>query len=139
MPSGRIHEAAAAVVSPAVAVSAYQITSGDLPLSLVTWAFFLFGAYYLSPDLDVKSRPYLRWGSLKWYWWPYKMAVEHRNWVSHGPVISTIFRIFYLAPVWSLPTYWLLEVVGAALGPYLTASVFALIMADLLHIGLDSL
>ena len=60
---------------------------------------------YLSPDLDLVSRPFKRWGLLRWFWLPYqKLIPRHRHWISHGPVIGSAVRLVYLAalvsPLW---------------------------------------
>ena len=34
--------------------------------ALVSALAFLIGGLWLSPDLDTKSRPYQRWGPLRW-------------------------------------------------------------------------
>ena len=62
-------------------------------------AAFLFASLAFNPDLDLDSDPYAHWGPLKWYWWAYKKFVPHRDIISHGPVIGTVFRLLYLSPL----------------------------------------
>lgn len=31
----------------------------------------------------------------KWWWYPYAKGIKHRSWVSHLPIISTIYRYIY--------------------------------------------
>lgn len=53
---------------------------------------YLFGTFFLSPDLDVKSGPYNRWGVFKIIWLPYQFF-GHRGILHHpvlGPVILTL-------------------------------------------------
>lgn len=64
---------------------------------------FIFGTYYLSPDLDIKSDPLKRWGILKHIWWPYQKIFKHRGKLHHplsGPIIiiSTV-GLFIIIPV----------------------------------------
>ena len=58
---------------------------------------FLFGGLFLSPDLDINSRPYQRWGVLRWLWWPYQRLIHHRSVLSHSPFLGTAIRIAYLS------------------------------------------
>ena len=58
---------------------------------------FLVGGLLLSPDLDTRSNPTLRWGLLRWLWWPYRRLLSHRSLVSHTPLIGSAGRLLYLA------------------------------------------
>ena len=64
--------------------------------ALVSTLAFLMGGLWLSPDLDTNSRPYQRWGPLRWLWWPYRKALRHRSVLSHAPVLGTLVRVGYL-------------------------------------------
>ena len=64
--------------------------------TLVSTLAFLMGGLWLSPDLDTNSRPYQRWGPLRWLWWPYRKALRHRSVLSHAPVLGSLVRIGYL-------------------------------------------
>ena len=67
------------------------------PLGTVVSALaFLIGGLWLSPDLDTNSRPYQRWGPLRWLWWPYRKALRHRSVLSHSPLLGTLVRVGYL-------------------------------------------
>lgn len=57
---------------------------------------FLFSGLMLSPDLDLHSRPFKRWGWLRWIWIPYQQAIAHRSVLSHGFLIGTTVRVVYL-------------------------------------------
>ena len=70
------------------------------PQGTVISAFaFLIGGLWLSPDLDTNSRPYQRWGPLRWLWWPYRKALRHRSVLSHSPVLGTLVRVGYLSGI----------------------------------------
>jgi uncharacterized metal-binding protein len=58
---------------------------------------FLFSGLIFGPDLDLYSFHYKRWGKLRWLWRPYQQAIKHRSIWSHGPIVGTIGRIFYLS------------------------------------------
>jgi uncharacterized metal-binding protein len=65
------------------------------------------GGYWLSPDLDIKSRPFLRWGILRFIWLPYQRFIPHRSPLSHAPVLGSVIRLLYLvvflSPLWLFP------------------------------------
>lgn len=56
-----------------------------------------FSALFLSPDLDLRtSRPYLRWGLLRFLWAPYALVFRHRK-LSHHLLLGPLSRIAYLS------------------------------------------
>lgn len=57
---------------------------------------YIFGGLLLSPDLDIKSAPFTKWGIIKFIWIPYQRIVKHRSILSHGILIGTALRILYL-------------------------------------------
>ena len=81
----------------------------------------VFGAWYLSPDLDMwNTRPMKKWGPLKYFWAPYARLHKHRGW-SHSWIVGPGVRILYLAipiaAVWSIWEFrgadlWLLWLCG---------------------------
>ena len=68
----------------------------DLQSGVISWAAFLTGGLWLSPDLDTNSLALKRWGILKYLWWPYQKIIPHRSIFSHGPFIGTALRVSYL-------------------------------------------
>ena len=97
MASGREHDRATCVLALIYGVIWWPWLgiSGVLCSALA----FLFGGLFLSPDLDINSRPYQRWGVLRWIWWPYQRLIRHRSVLSHSPVLGTAIRIAYLSGV----------------------------------------
>lgn len=65
--------------------------------ALVVAVSFLVGGLWLSPDLDIHSRPTCRWGPLRGLWWPYRRLLRHRSLLSHSPLLGTAGRLLYLA------------------------------------------
>jgi uncharacterized metal-binding protein len=57
---------------------------------------YLLGTFYLNPDLDIKSRPFYRWGFLRFIWIPYQKVFHHRSIFTHGIIIGDIIRVLYL-------------------------------------------
>lgn len=110
MPSGRVHSAtsaALAVISLPACVS-YAVTH-NTPEAILFPLGCLAGMI-LTPDLDI-NHPMIAEQNIRrytggagaflagfWYvyWWPYSIAIGHRSWVSHFPIISTIIRVGYL-------------------------------------------
>lgn len=64
---------------------------------------FILGTFYIGPDLDIKSRPYYRWKSLRFIWIPYQRAFSHRSFWTHSFLISDIIRVAYLLLVIFVP------------------------------------
>ena len=60
---------------------------------------FMFGTKYVSPDLDINSKPYQRWGILRIFWRPYTDYVPHRGMLSHNIVIGPIVLCLWLTLV----------------------------------------
>lgn len=96
MPSGRTHDRITLWGLPFLAGITFSLTqSGNI--TLIVSGAFLFSGLMFGPDLDLHSRPYRRWGPLRWIWIPYQKALRHRSFLSHGPVIGTALRVLYLA------------------------------------------
>jgi uncharacterized metal-binding protein len=105
MASGKNHDRAITITTPVILAAA--IASGHAEVGLIATASYYLAGMYLSPDLDLVSRPFKRWGLLRWVWLPYQRLIpRHRHWLSHGPVIGSGVRLLYLAalisPVWFL-------------------------------------
>ncbi len=95
MPSGRQHDRITWSSLPLVmGVSFFLTRSWDLVV--ITSVFFLFSALMFGPDLDIYSLQYKRWGPLRWLWEPYQRAMRHRSVLSHGFLVGTIVRLWYL-------------------------------------------
>ena len=101
MPSGKVHDkitiAAAAVSVPVWWYCA--ATPRDPSVGAVLIGSLLFSGLLISPDLDLNSSIYKRWGPLRFLWWPYQKAVPHRSWVSHSYVFGPLLRTAYLLAV----------------------------------------
>jgi uncharacterized metal-binding protein len=70
----------------------YQI----IHLIAVFSIFYIFGTLFLSPDLDINSTPYKRWGIFRFLWWPYKVLFKHRG-LSHHPIFGPVTIILNFA------------------------------------------
>jgi uncharacterized metal-binding protein len=109
MPSGRTHDRVTLWSLPWITGGTLLLTRrGDL--ALIVASGFLFSGLLLSPDLDLKSRPFKRWGWLRIIWIPYQKFLSHRSTFSHGFLIGTTVRILYLMVV-----VFLIAVFGVAI------------------------
>ena len=60
---------------------------------------FMFGAMFVSPDLDINSKPYQRWSIFKLLWAPYTLYVPHRGMLSHHIILGPIMLGIWLTLV----------------------------------------
>ncbi len=97
MPAGHTHDRIILWTLPAVTGLVFLLTGGNSELALLVATGYFFSGLMLSPDLDLRSRPFHRWGWFKWIWVPYQKAMGHRSIFSHGPIIGTTLRVVYLA------------------------------------------
>ena len=109
MASGRSHDRATGLLA--------------IPFGLLWWpalgpwgfaiagSAFLLGGLWLSPDLDVLSRPSRRWGPLGLLWWPYRRLLRHRSLLSHSPLLGSGLRLLWLLG-WMLLMVVAMEPIG---------------------------
>jgi uncharacterized metal-binding protein len=61
---------------------------------------FLLVSYYISPDLDIDSSVYRRWGIMRWIWYPYREVMKHQG-ASHsfiwGPISIILNLLIFLS------------------------------------------
>ena len=95
MPSGRTHDRATIIFSPII-IGGVLFSNLDIQNSIVLITLYFFSSFMFNGDLDIISRPYNRWGVLKFIWKPYQKLFEHRSIWTHGVIIGTIVRILYL-------------------------------------------
>lgn len=105
MPSGKVHDRIT-VIAAGLSVPVwwhFSPTPRDLSAGAVLIGAMLFSGLAISPDLDLESSIYKRWGVFRWLWWPYKQLVPHRSWVSHSPFIGPLVRtVYFLLFVWAI-------------------------------------
>jgi uncharacterized metal-binding protein len=96
MASGKTHD----VVTYALLVPLFAVGTFVLGFHPIFTGLFVVGVWlggiFLSPDLDTKSRPFYRWGVLRFIWTPYQWMAPHRSWLSHGIVIGPVLRVLYV-------------------------------------------
>ncbi len=57
---------------------------------------YILMSFFISPDLDVNSSVYKRWGLFRWIWYPYREIMKHRC-LSHSFVFGPLSIILNLA------------------------------------------
>ncbi|WP_321420536.1 metal-binding protein [uncultured Methanomethylovorans sp.] len=105
MPSGKNHEIINITVLMVILAGLYYFSTWqkneivtkylDTYTIMVFSACYLFATFFLSPDLDTKSRPYKRWKILRILWWPYRIMFKHRGY-SHNLVLGPLSIILNL-------------------------------------------
>ncbi len=99
MSSGKDHDQATVVTAIALLPLTQLIPLAPyLPLHLpesFSLSLGVLSGLWFSPDLDIYSRPYRRWGTLRVIWFPYKKLVKHRSPISHTPIFSQLFQLLY--------------------------------------------
>ncbi len=102
---------------------------------------FYIGTEFVTPDLDVDSAAYKRWGRLKILMLPYKWLFDHRK-SSHNIYYGAIVRILYISVI-ILGFYYL---IFKSLPPELDLSpvyviffLLGIISANALHVILDNI
>lgn len=116
MPGARTHDMITLVTAGA-ADAAYMIKAPhpDVTLAALFTAAYLFAGYACAGDLDLDSKEYRRWGPLRFLWWPYRLLVPHRSWISHGMILGGVIRVCYLACACTLLAWaalWLVSYFG---------------------------
>jgi len=102
MPNATTHDTITLVLVPLTYLGAEMYWGGDHTMSAIATAAMLFAGLMFGPDLDLQSRPYSRWGPLRFIWKPYQVALPHRSVLSHGPVLGTVIRVTYFLVMFSL-------------------------------------
>jgi uncharacterized metal-binding protein len=141
MASGKNHDRAILFTSPLVlTLGAYQF---GWEVGIVAGAAHFLGGWFLSPDLDLVSKPYKRWGFLRFVWVPYQRLIpRHRHWLSHAPVVGSAVRLVYLAcwiaPLWAIPEVRAIQWAGITLTNML-AFLAGVEISALNHLLLDGM
>jgi uncharacterized metal-binding protein len=105
MPSGKVHDKITVVGAVVTAPAWYFLTPAphEPSVGATLIVSLLFAGLMLSPDLDLNSSIYHRWGPLKWLWWPYQKAVPHRSFLSHSWLLGPILRVaYFLLLLWGV-------------------------------------
>lgn len=99
MPDGKTHDRLT-IIGAALSVPVWLLFAPpdwrtDYPACATLVASTLFSGLMLSPDLDLDSSIYHRWGPLRFLWWPYQKLIPHRSFLSHSLLIAPMLRVLY--------------------------------------------
>ena len=113
MPDGKTHDMLT-VVTGVIGIPALLALVPDRGLggALIWCSAHVVSGMAFSPDLDLASEPYRRWGPLRFIWWPYREAISHRAWVSHSLVFGPLLRLAYFFIMSSLVLWITLTLLG---------------------------
>lgn len=111
MPGHQVHDLIGAATAVPMTAGVFTVTGmfvGDIDRALLLAGLFcvshIAGTYFLSPDLDLDSRIYRRWGPLRFLWKPYKDFVSHRGNISHTATGGLLRIIYFLVILCILAT-----------------------------------
>lgn len=166
MADGRTHELATKTL--AVCLFVGQMGNGvllhgypvrDTIFSALALSAGTLAGLFLTPDLDIDAgsmseeevRRISPFGENIWwvYWYPYRILIPHRSFLSHFPIIGTLGRLLYLSIPYLIITgityfiapgvFGLLALAGLWLifFPYFQMFVLGLAGSDLLHFFMD--
>lgn len=103
MPGGKTHDMLTVVTAAAGLPALWALTPGRNLAAALVWAgAHLVSGMAFSPDLDLASEPYKRWGPLRYIWYPYREFIPHRAWISHSLVFGPLIRLAYFLAMCAL-------------------------------------
>ena len=133
MSDGQAHDAHG-IVFAAICTPILAFSTGSTEIGICSGLGVIFGALWLSPDLDLKqSRPFKRWGPLRIFWWPYARLMPHRGLSHHwfwGPLGRLVYLTAFLLPLWLLAG-------GGELSPLLITFLCGTIFGNWIHLLAD--
>jgi len=143
MPGYNTHRIFNYLIFIAAVLSVYY--SGILHLSpvqlLVIGLGFYIGTEFVTPDLDIDSSAYKRWGRLRFIMLPYKWLFKHRQ-SSHNIIYGAIVRIFYISAIIAVSYYLIFKSLPLEniLFPFhILIFLGGIIAANALHVILDGI
>ncbi len=101
MPNAKTHDAITWSLTPFTFLAA-ELYWEQIAISVLATVAMLFAGLMFGPDLDLHSKPYKRWGPLRFIWKPYQVALSHRSHLSHGPLLGTVIRVVYFLLMFSI-------------------------------------
>jgi uncharacterized metal-binding protein len=143
MPGYNTHRIFNYIIFIAAVLSVYY--SGILQLSpvqlLVVGLGFYVGTEFVTPDLDIDSSAYKRWGRLRFLMLPYKWLFKHRQ-SSHNILYGAIVRILYVGAIIAVSYYLIFKSfpLENILYPiHIIIFLGGIIAANALHVILDGI
>lgn len=94
MPNHKLHEKINISVLIITLVFIAPLT--DITTTAIFTFAYLICTFYITPDLDINSKPYHRWKILRIIWYPYKRLITHRG-LSHNIILGPLSLILYIS------------------------------------------
>lgn len=105
MPSGKTHTKINFFALPVLLVGLLFWGITNTSFYVLFGLGYAIGTYFITPDMDIKSDSYRKWGIFRFLWYPYMRIMPHRSFLSHTIVLGDIIRIMYLAIIISPVLY----------------------------------
>ena len=102
MPSDEVHVKWAYRIGFITALALYVIFGVAIEHIILMFGIYMFATKYWSPDIDLDSEPYQRWGILRIFIYPFKEHVKHRSKWSHGWILGAITINVYITCVFAI-------------------------------------
>ncbi|GAB6452990.1 metal-binding protein [Bacillus cereus] len=105
MPSGKTHTKINFFTLPVLLVGLLLWGITNTSFYVLFGLGYVIGTYFITPDMDIKSDSYRKWGIFRFLWYPYMRIMPHRSFLSHTIVLGDIIRVMYLAIIMSPVLY----------------------------------
>ncbi|ABE51616.1 metal-binding protein [Methanococcoides burtonii] len=148
MPGGKTHDTINIAVLIIILAGIFYLIMGNLSemaaryLDIYTISVlslsYIFATFFLSPDLDIESKPYKRWKMFRILWWPYKVIFKHRG-LSHNPIIGPLSIVINLALIVALLLLFMGVELHQGHSRYIIAATTGMILSMEIHIISDFL
>ncbi len=102
MPSDSVHVKWAYRIGTVTALGLFVLADVGIEYIILMFGIYMFATKYMSPDLDLDSEPYQRWGLLKLFMSPFKDKVKHRSKWSHHWLLGWITINVYVTVVFAV-------------------------------------
>jgi len=102
VPGDAVHVKWAYRIAAVTALTLWVVFNVEITHIILMFAIYITAAKYWSPDIDLDSEPYQRWGILRFLIYPFKELVKHRSRWSHGWIIGAITINIYITIVFAL-------------------------------------
>ena len=143
MPGYNTHRIFNYLIFIAIVLSLYNfgIFHFSLVQLLVVGLGFYIGTEFVTPDLDIDSSAYKRWGRLRILVLPYKWLFKHRQ-SSHNIFYGAIVRILYITSIIGVSYYLIfksLPLENVLYPVHIIIFLGGIIAANALHVILDGI
>lgn len=136
IPNHKTHDKVGLICTPLV-IATGSLLNLSLDMTVLLTGAYLFSTYFITPDLDIDSAPYYRWGMFRIFWYPYKTVIKHRSMLSHSGPISGTIRFIYIAAIITIITTLCGYPILLQWLPYYGILWLSIVFVDCIHTLLD--